>query len=172
MPGVPADALDRLPGQPGHPRPRGPAGERRCRSGPVIGPHTRERRDVRRQRRPLRLGAAGRQRDAVGDGLAVRGATPGGVGLLDPDGSDEELWNRGASYLRFTFDGAPARSRSSAPQTRHRAGQRRSVRPPGPTPDLHADLGRQARSAVPHPDARSSSGAASDSASTRVGATS
>ena len=27
--------------------------------------------------------------------------------LLDPDGSDEELWNRGASYLRFTFDGAP-----------------------------------------------------------------
>ncbi len=27
--------------------------------------------------------------------------------VLDPDGSDEELWNRGASYLRMTFDGAP-----------------------------------------------------------------
>ena len=26
--------------------------------------------------------------------------------LLDPDGSDEELWNRGASYLQLTFDGA------------------------------------------------------------------
>ncbi len=29
------------------------------------------------------------------------------MALLDRDGSDAELWNRGASYLRFTFDGAP-----------------------------------------------------------------
>ncbi len=52
--------------------------------------------------------------------------------LLDPDGSDEELWNRGASYLRFTFDGAAgAEPVISTPSRRHRAGQRRPVRSPG-----------------------------------------
>ena len=38
-------------------------------------------------------------------GWQIAGPRPDEWRLLDPDGSDEELWNRGASYLRFTFDG-------------------------------------------------------------------